>query len=236
MSSSIWTRCGGSSNFLRYSSDVWRVVEAQHLNSTRKLVDSNEEQHLLEDLVEESKPPLKRGTESLHYLLSTPFRYPPLRHGSRYRRRFDPGVWYGAEQLATCWAEVAYYKFIFLDGTDAELTPLELELSAFAVPIACHHAVDVSAAPFDKHKTVLTSKTNYQATQALGAAMREGGTHVVRYPSARDPEGGACIGIFDPVAFDGAPKLPAATYHCTATRATVEFPYGEGAESFKPSA
>ena len=49
--------------------------------STLKLVDTLAEQALLEDILEESKPPVPPECRHLHYLLSTPFRY-----GAPYRR------------------------------------------------------------------------------------------------------------------------------------------------------
>ena len=77
MSSSIWTRCAGDSELRPLRLSPWRVVESQHQVSTRKLVDSADEQALLEELIDGAKPPdLTRGR--LHYLLFTPFRYPPL--------------------------------------------------------------------------------------------------------------------------------------------------------------
>ena len=88
MPSSIWTRCAGRSSLRPLSGRAWRVVESQHLFSTRKLVDSDAEQALLEELIEEVKPPT--GVPAgLHYLLFTPFRYPPLRHGSRFGTRAE---------------------------------------------------------------------------------------------------------------------------------------------------
>ena len=227
MSSTIWTQCGGTSRLLEYAKPVWRVVEAQHQNSTRKLVDTDEEQAVLEDLIEETKPSLPSEIDpSLNYLLFTPFRYPPLRHGSRYRRATDPGVWYGAEKVKTSFAEVAYYRFVFVSGSDADLEPIEMELSAFATAVKCEHAIDVSLPPFNRHEA-LFSKTSYEATQALGAAMRADGVHVVRYPSARDAGGGACVGVFDPVAF-GKLELPPTTYKCSTTNSLVVISGGFG--------
>src|SRR5215208_6155464 len=107
MSSSIWTQCAGDSELRPLRLTPWRAVEAQHQVSTRKLVDSVEEQHLLEDLIDRAKPP-DRTAGRVHYLLATPFRYPPLRHGSRFGTRFERGLWYGAESPRTMFAEVAY--------------------------------------------------------------------------------------------------------------------------------
>ena len=83
MSSSIWTRCAGDSEIRPLHTSPWRVVEAQHQVSTRKLVDSTAEQVMLEEMIDGVKPPDATGGR-LHYLLFTPFRYPPLIHGSRF--------------------------------------------------------------------------------------------------------------------------------------------------------
>ena len=107
MSSSIWTRCAGASEVRPLRLSPWRAVEAQHQVSTRKLVDSVEEQILLEELIERAKPPdVTHG--KTHYLLATPFRYPPLRYGSRFGGRHERGIWYGSETRGTAFAEVAY--------------------------------------------------------------------------------------------------------------------------------
>ena len=59
MSSPIWTRCAGSSRIRALAARPVRLVEAQHLVSTRRLVDSAEEQALLESVLE--KTPLRLG-------------------------------------------------------------------------------------------------------------------------------------------------------------------------------
>src|SRR5512133_314712 len=114
MPPSIWTRSGGRTNLRRLENRPWRVVEAQHLVSTRKLVDSLAEQEALEEVLEAGKPrvPPEREFEGLHYLLATPFRYPPLRHGSRFGAPALRGIWYGAEALQTSLAEAAYYRLL----------------------------------------------------------------------------------------------------------------------------
>src|SRR3954469_13342301 len=107
MSSSIWTRCAGESELRALTLSPWRVVESQHQVSTRKLVDTAEEQALLEDMIDRVKPPDLTGG-SLHYLLFTPFRYPPLNHGSRFGTRRERGIWYGSSDRRTAFAEVSY--------------------------------------------------------------------------------------------------------------------------------
>src|SRR5436190_6610717 len=71
MSSTIWTQCAGSSEIRPLATTPWRAVESQHQVATRKLVDSDAEQAILEDVLERYKPPLPDGSR-LHYLLFTP--------------------------------------------------------------------------------------------------------------------------------------------------------------------
>ncbi len=125
MSPSIWTRCAGRTRATRLECRAWRVVEGQHILSTRALVDSAAEHDLLEALLDDSKPPLPNGREfaGLHHLLFTPFRYPPLRHGSRFGVRQERGLWYGAEALETAQAEHAYYRRQGIGGVERLVFP-----------------------------------------------------------------------------------------------------------------
>ncbi|MEO8561030.1 MAG: RES family NAD+ phosphorylase [bacterium] len=221
MSSSIWTRCAGDSRLRELRLAPWRVVEAQHHISTRKLVDSAEEQELLEELIERVKPPdATRG--KLHYLLSTPFRYPPLHHGSRFGGRRERGIWYGSEDRRTAFAEVAYYRLVFLEGTRAALGTLTTALTAFTVRVRSPRGVDLAAAPFDAFRATIASATRYDATQTLGARMRSAGVELFRYPSARDAEGGINIAALSPTVFGRAKPLGLETWHCTAAPSHVE--------------
>jgi hypothetical protein len=223
MSSSIWTRCGARANLRRLGGRAWRAVEGQHVVSTRKLVDSAEEQEILEGLIEESKPPLPDEPEfdGLHYLLSTPFRYPPLRHGSRFGTRAERSLWYGSSRPRTAFAETAYYRLVFLEGTAAELGPVAVELSLFHAPLRTSRGVDLSRGPFERHRAVIASPSRYGATQELGREMREDGVHAFRYPSARDARGGTNLALFTPAFAARRPAAPE-TWHCVATRERVE--------------
>jgi hypothetical protein len=78
VSSTIWTRSARKCEPGPWAASPWRVVETQQDSSTRRLVDSAAEHELLEALLDESKPPVPDGCRGLHYLLFTPFRYPPL--------------------------------------------------------------------------------------------------------------------------------------------------------------
>ena len=222
MSSSIWTRCAGDSEIRPLGVSPWRVVEAQHQISTRKLVDSAEEQIVLEELIDRAKPPYATAPPPrLHYLLATPFRYPPLRHGSRFGRRHERGIWYGSETRRAAFAEVAYYRLLFLEGTSAPLEPVTTQLTAFTVRARSARGIDLTSPPFDAHKRAIASPTRYDASQPLGSAMRDAGIELFRFPSAREP-GGVNVGIFDPSVFGNAKPRGFETWHCTATRRQVE--------------
>ena len=221
MTSDIWTRCAGGSRLRPLALEAWRAVEAQHQISTRKLVDTAEEQALLEELIERVKPPdPTKGRR--HYLLATPFRYPPLRHGSRFGSRRERGIWYGSESVRAAFAEVAYYRFLFLEGTRAELGVVETALTLFTVKVRTARGVDLTALPFDRHRRRLTSKTSWADTQPLGAAMRATGVEAFRYASARDVAGGVNTGVFDPAAFGRSRPARLETWHCSASRERVE--------------
>jgi hypothetical protein len=203
----------------------WRVVEAQHVVATRKLVDSAAEHDVLERLIESGKPPVPRDPEfaGLHFLLTTSFRYPPLPHGSRFATRAERSLWYGARELRTAFAEAAYYRLVFLEGTRADLGRVDVEVSAFRVAARTRRGVDLERAPFAQHAQRISSPVRYEDAQALGRAMRAEGVEMFRYRSARDPERGSNVGLFTPKAFGAKRPETPATWICSAARDAVEF-------------
>jgi len=199
--------------------------------STRKLVDFDAEQELLERLLERTKPPLppEPAFRRLHFLLSTPFRYPPLPRGSRFGTRLERGIWYGSAALPTALAEVAYYRLVFLAGTVAELGTVTVELSAFRAAVRTRRGVDLTLPPFAAHRARISSKTAYAVSQPLGRALREAQVEAFLYVSARDPElcknvgknVGKSVGLFAPAFARRRPTVPS-SWVCTATRDRVE--------------
>lgn len=223
MASSLWNKCEGESHLRRLAARPWRVVESQSMISTRKIVDSVAEQELLEQMIDAVKPPLPPWPRlsRLHYLLYTPFRHPPLRYGSRFGTRFEPGIWYGSRALRTAFAEVAYYRLVFLEGTAADLGSVTVELSAFRAEVRARRAVDLTRPPFAAHAAAISSKTSYRSSQALGREMRAAGIEVFVYGSARDPEQGDNLGLFVPAFSSDKPSAPEA-WVSTANRDKVE--------------
>jgi hypothetical protein len=58
MPSPTWTPDALRSKAAKFEGRCWRLVEAQHRVSTLKLADTLAEQTLLENLIEETKPPI----------------------------------------------------------------------------------------------------------------------------------------------------------------------------------
>ena len=200
------------------------MVESQYVTSTRKLVDSDDEQAVLERLLDTAKPPLPSdpALTRLHFLLSTAFRHPPLRHGSRFGTRAEPGIWYGALSLATVLAEVAYYRLVFLDGSTAALATVTVELSAFRALVRTRRGIDLTVPPFAAYTRRISSPTSYVDAQRLGRDMRASGVEVALYASARDRAHGTAVAVLAPAFARRTPSALSA-WVCSATRARVEF-------------
>ena len=201
MSKKIWEQCKGTDHLMSLSTNAWRVVEGQHIISTRKLVDSVEEQIILEEIIEENKPPLKENSDGLHYLLTTAFRYPPLKNGSRFGTKFDPSLWYGSMELNTALAETAYYRFNFIRASKAEFGNVITDHTAFSVKIKTARGIDLTQLPFSKFTSIISSPISYDESQSLGNDMRKNNIEAFYYQSARDPNNELNIALFTPKAF-----------------------------------
>jgi hypothetical protein len=176
----------------RLAARAWRVVEAQHVVSTLKLVDTLAEQEDLERALEVSKPPVPPECRGLHFLLSTPFRYgAPYPGGSRFRRAgFTPGVFYASQAVATAIAETAFHRLLFFAESPGTPWPANAsEFTAFAVRVRTDAALDLTAPPLSRDAARWTHPSDYGATQTLADAARKIGVEVLRYRSGRDPNG-----------------------------------------------
>jgi hypothetical protein len=196
-----------------------RVVEAQSQVATLELVDDLEEQRLLEELLETSKP--GRLAEGRHYLIATPFRYPPLRHGSRFGTVDQRGIFYGSEGLATALAETAFYALLFTDHAPGFDMPT-VGKTSFTFAYATKAGIDTTTAFFDDVRTGLEAPGDYSASQRLGRRAREAGAEVIRFRSARCPDGGANLAVLAVEALDGQPR-GVATWRMRVHRGRVEF-------------
>jgi hypothetical protein len=173
-------------------------------------------------MIDAAKPPVPAEATALHYLLSTPFRYPPLAHGSRFATRFERGIWYGEASRRTAFAETAFYRFLFLEGTAGDVAPLAVDLSLFRARVATALGADLAARELEPHLGAIASKTSYDVTQRLGRAMREAGVKAFRYPSARDVRAGSCFGVLSPAAFASSRPSPPQSWYAVVRPEAVE--------------
>ncbi|MEW9808068.1 RES family NAD+ phosphorylase [Mesorhizobium sp. ZMM04-5] len=231
MSSPIWTAAALSSEAVSLDGKVWRLVEAQHRVSTLKLVDTLDEQALLEDLIEETKPAIPAECRHLDYLLATPFRYGSVYpQGSRFRRAGRTrGVYYAAEHVATAVAEMAFYRLLFFaDSPDTPWPGDAAEYTAFSAAIRTERAVDLTRPPLSRDSTHWTAHSDYEACQALADAAREAELHAIRYRSVRDPEGRANVALLTCLAFARSRPVDRQTWRirlsASGVQALCEFP------------
>lgn len=189
------------------------------------LVATLEEHALLESMIEAAKPPLDNTLKAeWNYLLFSPFRYPPLRYGSRFGGKHEPSLWYGSQQLPGALDEVAYYRLVFLHDSEADLDYIAVTLTAFEVELSADRSIDLTITPFDAHHATISSPEDYHASQALGTAMRQAGVQAFRYFSARCPAKSINVGVFTPRVFKPKhPKTPFQNWECLANRDGVEF-------------
>lgn len=205
---------------------AFRMVETQYIAATMRLVDSADEQMLLEQMLDDSKPPLPPEANGLHYLLAAPFRYFP-QTGSRFRGVNMPGIWYGADDPFCACAEVAYWRQRFLlDSAGLIKQQLSTEHCMYEAVVA-GSAIDLLALPWSQAESQWKHGSDYTATQQLGKLVRD--TECVswiRYSSVR-ASGHTCAAVFDPQSLsmttaDGRYEQ----WHCSVTHDKVTFSNG----------
>ena len=203
MSLPIWTPDALLSEVTESHGGCWRLVEAQHRVSTMKLVDTLEEQSLLEEEIEATKPPLPSACAHLDYLLATPFRYGRYPGNSRFRREgYSPGVFYASEAVETAVAETAFYRLLFFIESPGTPWPRNaLEFTAFEARYATTRAIDLTAAAFAGQAEHWMQRVDYSACLELADAAREAGIDLIRYSSVRDPQRGANLALLSCTCF-----------------------------------
>jgi hypothetical protein len=230
MSSNTWTASALLSKAAPLSGIFWRVVEAQHTVSTMKLTDSLEEQAILEELIEETKPPVPPDCDGLDYLLMTPFRYSRQNPwGSRFRKpNAEAGVFYAAEHPETAMAETVFHRLrFFADSLDTPWPQSAAEYTAFSVEVHSECAIDLTAFSLDELTTIL-DPTDYTAGQVLSESAREAGIELIKYPSVRAPDHRANLALLTPAAFAKSQPIDRQTWRiyldCNGARAICESP------------
>lgn len=178
------------------------MVEAQHRVSTMKIVDTLEEQALLEDMLEVTKPVLPHECRGLDYLLATPFRYgAAYPAGSRFRRAGrTEGVFYASEEPSTAVCEMAFYRMLFYAESPATPFPdAPADYNAFSVSVATKACIDIAKPPLQD--AAFEHLTDYGPCQDLADNARSAGVELIRYASVRDKKHGNNIALLSARAF-----------------------------------
>jgi RES domain len=225
MSSSTWTPAALSSEAKTLAGTCWRLVEAQHRVSTLKVVDTVEEQAVLEDLLQNTKPVLPPECEHLHYLLSTPFRYGAVYPGgSRFRRPgLTEGVFYAAEEPHTAIVEIIFYRLLFYAESPGTPWPSNAaEYTAFSAAYATKKGIDLTRGTLQRDKTLWMHHTDYGPCQALGDRARAARIEIVRYLSVRDPQRGMNLALLTCRAFTRSKPVSQQTWHIRLSEAGAQ--------------
>ncbi|MEP1446729.1 MAG: RES family NAD+ phosphorylase [Paraglaciecola sp.] len=179
-----------------YANAVCRMVETQEYAATTSLVDDLEEQAILEQILDDFKPTYADDTQDLHYLISTPFRYPPLKYGSRFGAITEPSYFYASESIQTCLAEAAFYRYYLIDGTETPFPKvIQSQHSLFFVNVLSRNAIDLTQISDADTQKQLTHPQSYSLTQQVGHHARKNGADLLRYFSARSQEHGINVAI-----------------------------------------
>ncbi len=219
-----WAACLAECAPAELAGQLYRLVESHEQVATNQLVSSLERQVVLEELLETTKPPLRKGTEGLHYLLATPFRYPPLKHGSRFGTRSEPSLFYGALTPATVLAEAAYYRFVFWLGMSVPPSgKLDTQHTLFEAAYQTKQGYRLQEMPFSRYQAELTHPSDYSSSQQLGSLMRNAGMQAFEYVSARDPQGGINIALFTPEALASNKPISQEPWLCELSAERVTF-------------
>jgi RES domain len=225
----IWLEAEGKNHIKTLMAKIYRLVESQEQIATLGLVNNVYEQGVLEDLIESTKSPLPEDTCSLHYLLTTPFRYPPLKYGSRFGTTFEQGIFYGSLNIHTALSETAYYRFVYMLGPETPYEhPISNQYSSFSVKVRSDMGIFLDQPPFSKYEATLISPSSYIETQQLGSNMREFEIEIFQYTSARDKNKGKNVALFSTKAFQSKVPAQITTWLCQTSIEEVGFMTKEG--------
>lgn len=206
---------------------AFRMVETQYVAATMRLVDSADEQLMLEEMLEASKPPLPAQAKDFHYLLAAPFRYVP-QTGSRFRAVNSAGIWYGADDAYCACAEIAYWRQRFLlDSVGLMRQALVTDLSMYEASVQ-GRALDLLSPPWVLAQALWMHPSDYAETQKLATLVRDSQTEVtwIRYASVRANDH-VCAAGFDPRSLTMVtPEGCYETWHCHTTADKVTLSNG----------
>jgi hypothetical protein len=205
-----------------YSGNVWRLIENQYRSSTVRIVDTDAEQQVLEQALEDTKPPVPRACRHLDYRLWSPFRYGRYPRASRFRRAGPtPGVWYGSEDPVTAVCESAWGSLRFFAASPG--TPLPrwpVEHTAVMADIRTETAIDLTL-PEMAGQGRWTDPDDYADCLALADRVRTEGCDAIRYASVRHPDHAPNLAVLSCRAFAQPAPIALQTWHIMLTARSV---------------
>ncbi len=197
-----------------YRGNVWRMIEGQVRPATMRIVDTDAEQSVLEDILEAAKPPVPGPCQHLDYQFWSPFRYGRYPRASRFRRAGPtPGVWYGAEHALTAVAESAWGALRFFAASKGTPMPRwPVEYTGVMADIGARAAADLTA-PDWAGRGKWTDPEDYGDCLALADRLRARGGQAIRYASVRDADTRANLAVLDCAAFAQSAPIARQTWH-----------------------
>ena len=201
-----------------YRGNLWRVIEGQFRASTMRIVDTDAEQAVLEDILETAKPPVPAPCQHLDYQFWSPFRYGSYPGYSRFRRPGPTkGVWYGSEDVLTAVAEAAWVSLrVFSASPETPFPKNPLERTAVLADIAVEKSIDLTT-PEMAGRGRWTDPDDYADCLDLADRVREDGCQAIRYASVRHPEHGGNVAVLDCAGFAQPAPISAQTWHLLLT-------------------
>ena len=188
--------------FTRFDDAVERIVERQEDSATTRITGDLVEQQMLEEMLEGNKP--GSLNDRIHYLLGTPFRYPPLDYGSRFGTTRDRWIFYGSLDSETCLRECGYYRFkLLFDMADPPPKPVGCEHTMFTVGLAADRSVDLCTPAYAGVHDELVSVESYAMTHRVGQQARDACAQMLLFQSARGA--GKNVAVFDDSIFASEP-------------------------------
>lgn len=231
----FWRRALSRAETGRLMGTLGRIVENQEQKVTSSLTDTLAEHDVLESLLESSKPSpdAHPRLERFDYLLRTPWRYPPLPWGSRFGRRFEPSLFYGALSTAALFAEAAYYRLVFLEGMEKPFKDRVIsQFTVFDAMYRTENGIDLSRPPFRRHEDVLRHKSEYRPCQELGTVLRDARVEAIVYLSARTADDALNVALLSPDALRSKKHRNPRRGLCETRYESVAFRFGEDLYEF----
>lgn len=181
---------------------LWRVVETQEIAATKSITTSAADQSLLESILDNSKPTVPADCDGLSYLLSTPFRYPPLDYGSRFGDTFERGIFYASTSYQCAFAETAVYLWLFQQGPEdtGPLACIRDHRTLFSITVQSDKALALCDEPLSGWSNEISNPVDWSEAQAFGRMARMAGSDFILYQSAR-LRAGVNAAVINPVSF-----------------------------------